>query len=249
MKSFSKNKQKTTLWFRIFCLIEKLFSKCGINLRNLISINFLENNNNYQFFLGMRTQSEVLQDIFALCIDEISNLKSYLEIGAGDPIEGNNTLILEQNNWTGISIELDKTLVEEFAKKRYNHIICGDATKLDYEKLLDRYFAEKEIAFLQIDIDPAEQSLLVLTKIPFHIYKFACIVFEHDKYRNGTYIRNMQRQILHNLGYLLLAADVKSNKLFEFEDWWINPKLIPISKISHFKSKSIHPCQMNWKSF
>ncbi len=242
---FSSKRQ--TFLFRIFCLIENILAKRNINIRKNLALNFLEVENHQKLFRGRRTQSEALQDIFALYINEFSKLSNYLEIGSGEPIVGNNTYILEMSNWTGVSIEIDSKLCDKFAQIRKQPVINGDATSLNYEIIMQTYFPNKFVGFLQVDIDPAAQALSILFKIPFESYRFACIVFEHDKYRNGRKIRNLQRRVLSSHGYVLIAADVKCNRYFEFEDWWIDPDLVPLSRIGNFRSKSLHPSKMNWE--
>jgi hypothetical protein len=37
-----------------------------------------------------------------------------------------------QFDWTGVSIDFDRTKVDEFEKTRKNTVLCRDATKIDY---------------------------------------------------------------------------------------------------------------------
>lgn len=144
----------------------------------------------------------------------------------GGPVFRNNTKLLEDFGWMGISIDADSNLTEKFAKERKAKVIAGDATKLDYESLID-----KNYDYLQIDVDPASVSFEVLLKIPFEKYRFGVITFEHDAYR-GSDIRDRSRQYLRSFGYKLVAGDIAYNRHDSFEDWWIHPDLVD-PKIVH----------------
>jgi hypothetical protein len=81
---------------------------------------------------------------------------------------------------------------------------------------------------LQIDIDSAPgdctsaQGLLALIQVPLNEYRFSVITFEHDMIDNpkNKTVRDAQREILLSLGYVLVVQ-------LSYEDWWIDPKVIP----------------------
>jgi hypothetical protein len=176
---------------------------------------------------GVRPTSLSGQDIFAHMAAAGLPDKFYLEIGACYPMKINNTYVLEKIfSWRGVSVEIDKRLVEDFNKERKNTCVRADATKLDYAQFLAKNQFPKDVAYLSIDIDPAFQSLNVLVKIPFLDYRFAAITFEHDVYLSRGKIRSIQRDLLNSYGYELIIADVKAFGLDKYEDWWINPNLV-----------------------
>lgn len=175
-----------------------------------------------------RNFSQCMQDMFALCATNGKSNGTYLEIGSGKPFYNNNTALLEQQfGWTGLSIEIDKSLCDIFNIERKNPCYHGDATQADYENLLQNNFDVDDIDYLQIDCEPPNVSYEVLTKIPFDQYRFAAITFEHDYYADEEKIyREKSRQFLREKGYILAAGNIAPNTRDSFEDWWVHPDLI-----------------------
>jgi hypothetical protein len=168
--------------------------------------------------------SQCYQDLFVLSMLNGKKGGSFLEIGHGDPWYGNNTALLEKWGWKGVSIDIDPALSKTFEKERKGKIVCGDATKLDIDKLLP---AGEVIDYLQIDCDPAQTSLLALYNIPFHKRQFRVITFEHDHYFEDSHtVRDRSRAYLRSLGYVLVVDDVSVNDFDSFEDWWAHPQLL-----------------------
>ena len=194
---------------------------------------FLTYPNKGTFRVGSRilsTNSQALQDVFARVVYSHTGLNSYLEIGSGDPERGNNTFILEKMGWSGVSIDLDKSLVSRFKDIRSNPVLQHDATKLDYVELL-RSTKTTTTGYLQIDIDPAHQSLTCLKTLPFSTHRFASITFEHDAYSQGGKVRDMQREILRDNGYVMVRKDVAWTPGSPFEDWWVDATLLSKKQI------------------
>ena len=126
--------------------------------------------------------SQAYQDLFVLTVLNGKTNGSYLEIGSGSPSHISNTYLLEQKyGWTGLGIEQNNKLANEHKKYRKNPVINTDALKFDYFEL-DSYLFENNIDYLQIDIEPAENNLKVLKKIPFDKYEFNVITYETDIY-------------------------------------------------------------------
>lgn len=165
----------------------------------------------------------------------------YVELGSGHPVGGNNTFFLEKEyGWSGLSIDSNAELCEKFNNVRKNNSICADALTFDYRSYFEKNDFPKQIDYLQIDIDegydfagrsvgnPAS-SLLGLISLPLNIYRFSIITFEHDaliNYRYGS-VRDAQREILDSLGYSLVQKH-------EWEDWWVDPKIIPYPKYKNY---------------
>lgn len=171
-----------------------------------------------------RNYSQALQDMFVLYHTK-GNKGTYLEIGAGHPFYGNNTALLEELGWTGVSLDYNKEMVDAFNKQRKNPCLLQDATKADYLKILKDF--PKVIDYLQIDCDPAEVSLQVLKKIPFDKYQFKIITFEHDSYLSPKKeVRKESRGYLKQQGYVLVEKDVTINGKDSFEDWYIHSSLV-----------------------
>lgn len=168
--------------------------------------------------------SQVGQDKFVL---ESLNYKRngvYVEIGAYHSTEISNTYVLEKDyGWTGVSFEIVQDRVNEFNLNRNNKCYVADATVFDYESLFDRLNLPKQIDYLQIDIEPASNSLLALLALPLEKYRFSVITFEHDLYNDekNIEIKNQQKEILLNLGYTLEKENIVCDG-YPFEDWWLD---------------------------
>jgi|TARA_B110000971_G_scaffold210582_1_gene237933 hypothetical protein len=167
--------------------------------------------------------SEVGQDIFAL---SVANCKSYIEIGAADPITYNNTLLLEQNGWEGFSLELDNKFKEDWNQKRQNLCVYEDAVNF-------KYFDIKRYGYLSCDINPPELTLAALKNVISQGIEFDCITFEHDDYWHEE--RGFERTLHTTTEYLKangykIAVDnvfcVRRRKAWtgecHFETWYVN---------------------------
>lgn len=165
----------------------------------------------------------------------------YVELGSGHPIKGSNTLVLERKfEWSGLSIDSNQTLCENFNLIRKNKCICSDALTFDYTTYFKKNNFPNQIDFLQVDIDegydfagrsvgnPAS-PLLGLISLPLNTYRFSIITFEHDALINYRYksVRDAQREILDSLGYSLVQKH-------PHEDWWVDPKVIPYPKYQNY---------------
>jgi len=171
-------------------------------------------------------QSQAGQDRFVLQSLDYKHNGFYLEIGAYHSKEISNTYILEnQYNWSGVSFDIVPEYVDEFNSNRKNKCYLADATKFDYKTFLNEINAPKQIDYLQIDIEPAENSLQALMALPLEDYRFSVITFEHDLYSDpkNLEIKNKQKEILFNLGYTLEKENVVCNHIsLPFEDWWLD---------------------------
>ena len=97
---------------------------------------------------------------------------TYLEIGSSDPFKNNNPALLETKfDWTGLGIEYDEQMVNRYKDSRKNPVLLMDALLIDYNKLLNKYFPNvKHIDYLQLDIDPPQNTYDVLLSITFNKY-------------------------------------------------------------------------------
>jgi FkbM family methyltransferase len=170
--------------------------------------------------------SHQYQDLFVLSILKGKRGGKYLEIGCADPFYGSNTALLEKMyGWDGISIDIKPDEVQKFKDKRSNHVICADATTLDYKKLCKTLCVkENVIDYLQVDCEPPSRTFEILKMMPFDKYTFSVITFEHDYYLDQTKsIRDLSREFLQSKGYVLAVGNVSVNNDMPFEDWWIHP--------------------------
>lgn len=182
-----------------------------------------------------RNYSQCFQDLFVLTMLGGKRDGIFFEVGCGDPERNSNTKLLEELGWLGTSIDIDPAVTERFAGRRRCWVITGDATKLDYGELVPRDFD-----YLQIDCDPAPQSLEVLFRIPFEKRRFAVITFEHDGYSSEG-VRERSRAYLKSHGYVLVVGDIAPDDYMPFEDWWVHPDLVSpqiISKMQDLREET-----------
>lgn len=165
----------------------------------------------------MKSYSQVGQDIWALEKSGYKNNGFYIEIGAYDPTNLSNTLLLEEKGWNGISFELSD-IKKAWSKKRKNKLVICDATKFDFLNFFISNDVPNNIDYLSLDID--EYSLSCLEILPLGNYNFNSITIEHDEYIRGSEMKNKMREILFSHGYTLSCPDVSHNDCI-YEDWWI----------------------------
>jgi hypothetical protein len=140
--------------------------------------------------------------------------------------------------WEGISIDIDKEKTDKFSTVRKSRTICSDATKIDYETLLDSEVYD----YLQIDCEPSLTSYETLLRIPFETHKFAVITFEHDFYTDeDSGVREKSRQYLESHGYECVVNNIAPDKFNSFEDWWVHPGLVDGNIINRMRCLSDSP--------
>ena len=184
---------------------------------------------------------QAMQDIFILSCTKGKQNGTFLEIGCNVPKGCNNTYLLCQSyNWEGISLDfLDFS--EDWKNQRPNdEFLKADALSLDYDLLLENKFKGKtNIDYLQLDIDPAPNTLQCLKRLPLNKYKFGIITYEHDLYSMGSQYKSEAKEILQRHGYELIIDNVLVNWRGvddPYEDWWVHPELVDMSIANEFKN-------------
>jgi hypothetical protein len=190
-------------------------------------------------------QSQAGQDQFILKTLKYKNNGYFLEIGSNNPININNTFILEYKyNWTGLMVEYDKKWEADYIKYRpKSKYIINDATKIDYKKFFEENNYPKNMDYLQIDLEVNNGStintLQLLNNTILDDYKFAVVTFEHDIYSGNFYnTRTLSRDIFDSRGYIRVFPDVQAtpfDRIYPFEDWYLHPDLIDINYINNIK--------------
>lgn len=170
----------------------------------------------------MQTHSQACQDIFAhAMLRKKSGTKSYLEIGASHPTLNNNTYMLENDGWNGVSIDIHD-YTEHFKHLRKNDFIRADATTMDWSNILmSEPFFFSTIDYLSFDVDEATET--TFRRFPLDMVRFNTVTFEHDAYRVGPELRDTVRTAFLSRGYQLVCADVICPGYGAFEDWWVYP--------------------------
>ena len=110
--------------------------------------------------------------------------------------------------------------------QRGNDCHLADATTFDWkEAIKNKGWKKKRFDYVSIDCEPPNITLKALQNLPLNDYRFSVITFESDLYAHGPDCRDIQRRILNDLGYQIVARDV-ANGGNQFEDWWIDPQVI-----------------------
>lgn len=183
--------------------------------------------------------SQAHQDLFVRMMLSFKKSGYYLEIGAAEPKQSNNTYILEsKEEWLGLSFDIEQDLVDEFNKQRKNPCICADATTFDFKKALTENNFPKQIDYLSLDIDPAEITYDALKNIPHNEFRFSVITYEHDFYTSGAEYMLKSRDFLKSLGYIRVVSNVKVCGR-DFEDWYVDPNVIDETVFKPFISNDI----------
>lgn len=184
-----------------------------------------------------KSYSQAGQDVFVLSLINDKNKHYFLDIGCWLPDNLNNTLLLEENGWDGLSIDITDLSSEWMVRK--SKFIASDALTINYHELLDATNQPMIIDYLNVDIEGNGLRYQALAKVLQSNREFKIITIEHDGYRgyNETE-KHPQRKLLTEMGYTLLCGDVclSSNP---FEDWWINTKHFDENKYNHLFSSNI----------
>ena len=175
-----------------------------------------------------KSYSQAGQDIFVLSLFEKNYKGVFVDIGCQGPEIINNTLLLEENGWTGISFDIIDYSGEWQIRK--TPFIVQDALICDYKKIFEEQNFNNPIDYLSLDIEGDGQRYQALKQVMKSGYEFKAITIEHDAYRGYDLTeRQPQRKFLNEIGYLLLCADIICGGC-QMEDWWINPKYFKESK-------------------
>ena len=183
-------------------------------------------------------------DILTLILLNGKKNGTYLELGAGVPGDSNNTLLLSQWGWKGISVEINDNVCKKWQTDRPNDkIIMADANGIDYHLLLKTQALPKTIDLLQIDIDDARMHEKLLPRLPLDQYRFSLITVEHDKYQTGVATKHACDKFFTDHGYIKLFNNLvyrnwAIDDWSEFEDWWIWPDHFPHQLIDDFETAS-----------
>jgi len=201
-------------------------------IHKLMSINYIS---------PLCFKGQAAQDLFVQYCLNHKFCGYYIEIGSNDPININNTYLLEtEYKWKGIMIEMNEAFEEQYKKYRKNSIhVLRDATTINYKELFQENQVPQNIDYLQIDLEVTNESTLKTLKLLSECmdrYKFAVVTFEHDIYRGDYYsTRQTSRDIFSKYGYVLVFPDVK-HAGFQFEDWYVHPDLVDMAVVEKIKS-------------
>jgi len=205
---------------------------------------FVRETESHRQILGFDTFSQAHQDLFVLAVTDFMRNGSYLEVGASEPKQSNNTYLLESRyGWEGASIEIDPKLCEEFNKTRINKCILADATSFDFSAHLSANAPNDRINYLSLDIDPSRVTLTALKRIPLDRFRFDVITFEHDLYASGPEVMSESREIFEFHGYQRVVSNVMCRGR-DFEDWYVDPTVVSESVWAPFFATKVECAQV-----
>jgi len=173
------------------------------------------------------SNSQAGQESFVLSYLKEKRNGYYLEIGGYHSKDDSNTYLLEtQYAWSGVALEIDKARSDEYNLNRSNICLTTDATTFNYLDYLQENNFPDRIDYLQIDIEPAFQSLKALEALPLDRYRFSVVTFEHDLYadQNNLLIKEKAKEIFKKFNYVLVKENVEHEGKI-FEDWWVDSSI------------------------
>ncbi len=186
--------------------------------------------------------SQAGQDKFVLSLIKNNNQNTFVDIGCWLPKRLNNTLMMEEAGWRGVS--LDITDLRKEWEIRNTPFILGDALEINYTELFNNHKLPDVIDYLNIDIEGNGSRFKVLEKVFQSGRSFKIITIEHDSYRGYTQTETIpQRNFLSSMGYELVCEDVCLGGN-PFDDWWVNPKYIDKNDYKHLISKKLDYSQI-----
>ena len=200
-----------------------------------------------------RSYSQALQDIFILTLLNGKTNGTYLEIGCFHPTKINNTRLLEDFGWTGVSIDSWPQMQTFWQEKRPNStFILHDAFDIDYNKLVDQYSLPDQIDFLQTDVDAGELDIVLLERVLLTGRRFSIIMFEHNLFLGSSYEKIASTKLLEEHGYQkivdnIACKDFGREKFVAFEDWWVDPSAVSSDIINKFMTLGqdlVHPLNL-----
>lgn len=187
----------------------------------------------------MRTYAKEGQDRLALHL--IGQDGFFLDIGMGNPIDGNNSLLLEERGWRGFMFEAQGHCVADARSSRTNLAVECDATTFDFGTFLDKHQAPKVIDYISMDVDDA--NTILIKSFPFDRYQFKVMTFEHDRYHCGDVRKQACEEVLSRYPQYVKLLDNALVQGLEWEDWYVNADYISHEIISKKANR------MDWAEF
>lgn len=154
---------------------------------------------------------------------------TYIEIGAHKPHQRSNTSALERLGWRGFGVELDTRLQHLWVdSNRHNPVYWSNAVTFDYVAACREQNLPGRINFLQVDIEPPENTFEALKTVVQQGIEFDFISFEHDKYCQATDLDPVVSAWLADRGYKVAVYNVCARRKrnpgvwSHIETWYVN---------------------------
>ncbi|MEM9544367.1 MAG: hypothetical protein AAGA77_00265 [Bacteroidota bacterium] len=187
-------------------------------------------------FTSQSKFAQIGQDVFVLNVLHDVSAGVFVDIGCQKPFEINNTVILEEKGWKGISVDLMD--YSEDWKARQTDFIQADALTCDYTLLFATHRLPPIIDYLSVDLERTGDRYAGLKRVMSVGHRFKVITVEHDLYIEGHNIAEQipQRNLLSTFGYVLVASNVGDAMNNPMEDWWVHPHLVNAKNYAPFLS-------------
>ena len=171
---------------------------------------------------------------------------TFLDAGCFHGMHGNNTFTLEQRGWTGALICTHELFAIENSKFRKNPIYLADLSSYIWNKIMES--KPKEIDYLSFTPERKEIFQASLEQFPWDALRFGVCTLRHYSSRDGPENRDFARKLLKSHGYILLAGNVCDKKTYSpYEDWFINPNMIPESVYGKYICDSVRAIEVFYK--
>lgn len=201
----------------------------------------------------MNTKSQAGQDMFVRAVLGEQRNGSFLEIGSNNPVEINNTYLLETElGWRGLLVDNSLDSMKACEEARQSAFLLTDAAKpQDWVGALRQaeeinhgasLHPPRYVDYLSLDVD--EATLDCLKNLPLGQVTFRVITLEHDRYRFGEPRRDEMVAILERHGYDILCRDVCDQGL-PFEIWAVCPTLVSAVRADRFRRSN----PTEWREF
>jgi hypothetical protein len=189
-------------------------------------------------------RSQLRQDRFVAELLQGKRDGTFVDIGAGDPEQISNTVVLEREfGWRGLLCDLAH--YDALRAHRPTALVLKDALVPTTRDWADHFLSVERILeheqraahpwswskmkpltgwidYLSLDLEPPELTIEVLLRLPAD-YKFRVATVEHDEYRdeNGPLRKELVRTLMAWRGYLLVA-EISATGYGSVEDWFIH---------------------------
>jgi hypothetical protein len=201
----------------------------------------------------MNSKSQAGQDMFVATVLNGQRNGTFLEIGTNNPVEINNTYMLEtEYGWRGLLVDNSFESMLACEKERKSAFQLTDASQ--HQNWIAALQQAEEINhgaslhpprycdYLSLDIDGA--TLECLRNLPLDRLQFRVVTVEHDAYRNGPIYRQAILDIMYENGYDVLCCDVADAGL-SFEAWAVMPELVDMTLANKFRRSQ----PTEWREF
>ena len=174
----------------------------------------------------MKNYSQIGQDLRVIDLMAGKKNGTFVDIGCGLPTHINNTYLLENKlNWTGINIDSNSTIVDEWKEIRPDaKLIIANALELNYSDIFEENNLPFNIDYLTLDLEPPEITFETLQKLPLDDYTFNVVTYEHDGYRMGEAFKKKTRDYFKLHDYHLVEEMNNQDDLYVHNNFINNVK-------------------------